>query len=391
VNLILQIIAISVMNLKSIPARMGSSLVIVVGIGGVVMVLVALLAMSKGLSATLAGTGSNDRVIILRDGSKSEVNGNITLDQANVISNLPGLLRYKGESLIASESFVSVNLRKKSNGDEAFVSFRGVEEKSFQIRSEVEVVAGRRMQFGKFELLVGKGLVNQFQELDIGSTIILRNTPWQIVGHFSSQGGINESELWTDVKMLNSVFNRGITTMLARLQSSDSYATLDTAMKNDRRLTSKVHRESAFYQAQSSSTNQIISAVAVVISSIMGLGAVFAVLNTMYSAVSLRTVEIGVLRALGFGSTPIVVSVFLESLCLAVIGGGIGSALTYALFNGFSASTTGEVTQVSFVFLVSTQIMAMGILIAAALGSIGGLFPSISAVRKPITVALREL
>ncbi len=390
-GLLSQIIAISLMNIRNIPARLGSSMVIVVGIAGVVTVLVALLAMAQGFQATMQGVGYDDRVIILRAGSNSEINGSITFDQASIISNKPGILKNESGPLISGESFVSVNVVKRASDSTANVSFRGVSETSFQVRPEVTIVAGRNIEFGKFEVIAGAGAASQFRGLDIGSSLNLRNAEWEVVGIFDTGGSIYDSEIWTDALMLNSVFGRGSTysSMTARLSSSKNFEQLRTALESDPRLITKIQRESEFYAAQSETTNQLITGVGVTVISIMVIGAVFAVLNTMYSAVSVRSVEIATLRALGFSRIPIVFSVIVESVLLALVGGSAAGLFTYIFFNEFTASTIGANTQVSFEFMVTPELIATGIALATILGIVGGLFPSVRAARLQLTAALR--
>lgn len=390
-GLLSQLFAITVMNLRNIPARLSSSMVIVVGIGGVVAVLVALLAMAQGFNTTMRGAGLDDRVIILRAGSNSEINGSISFEQASIISNKPGILKNSEEPLIAGETFVSVNMEKRDSESSANVSFRGVSQNSFQVRPEVTIVDGRNIEFGKFEIIVGAGVATHFKGLEVGSTVDLRNAQWTVVGVFDAGGSIQDSEIWTDAQMLNSVFGRGSTysSMTARLPSSADFDQLRRALESDPRLTVKIQRETEFYAAQSATTQQIIAGVGVTVISIMAIGAIFAVLNTMYSAVSVRSVEIATLRSLGFGRFPIVVSVIAESMLLALLGGVVAGLLTYLCFNGFAASTMGANTQVSFEIMVTPQLIATGIALACTLGLVGALFPSVRASRQSLTGVLR--
>ena len=388
---LMQIIAVSLMNLRNIPARLGPSLVIVVGIGGVVMVLVALLSMAQGFQSTLAGTGKDDRVLILRSGSNSEINGSISFEQANIIENKPGIVITETGHLVAAETYVSVNLNKRSNNSSAYVPFRGVSENSVTVRPELKIVSGRTIASGKYEVMVGVGAANQFQGLNLGQTVSLRGAEWEVVGLFSTEGSISESEIWGDVVLVNELFNRGnsYSSMLARLQTGADVEQFNSVIDDDRRLVHDAHRESDFYAAQASNTRSIIEGVGISVSSIMAIGAIFAVLNTMYSSVSGRSVEIATLRALGFGGLPVVVSVMLESLLLALIGGLLGGLFTFLLFNGFTASTFGASTQVSFNFQVTPELVISGIVLSSILGLTGGLLPALSAAKVPITVALR--
>jgi putative ABC transport system permease protein len=389
--LLSQIFSISLMNLRNIPARLGSSMVIVVGIGGVVTVLVALLAMAHGFQAAMRGPGHDDRAIVLRAGSNSEINGSITYEQAKIISNKPGIKKSPSGPLMAGESYVSVNINKFGSDSPANVPLRGVDEMSFKVRPEVTIVEGRNIEFGKFEVIVGAGANSQFQGLEIGKTVSLRNMDWMVVGVFDTGGSIYDSEIWADVLKLNSVFGRGSTfsSLTVRLSSNEHFEQLKATLIADPRLTTKIQRESDFYAAQSQTTNQLIVGVGIIVSSIMAIGAIFSVLNTMYTAVSVRSTEIATLRVLGFARIPIVVSVMIESIVLAMIGGSLAGLLTYLFFNGFTVSTIGSNTQVSFEFMVTIKLIVTGVIVALVLGIVGGLFPSVSAARMQITTVLR--
>lgn len=391
-NTVNQIFAISLMNLKNLGSRRGASLVVVIGIAGVVAVLVALLAMAAGFESTLSSSGSAQRALILRAGSTSEMNGNISLEQTNIIMALPGIKKDKNTPVITQETYVSVNFEKSGSAETAYLTMRGISPESFQVRPEVEIISGRKVEFGRFEIMVGRGAQSQFQGFEIGNSIAIKGAQWKIVGLFAAQGSAFESEIWADKNMVNAVFQRGITSMLAQLETAESLGEFSTAVASDRRLNVKVLRESDYYNDQSQTTTQLIKTLAAVVISIMALGAVFAALNTMYSAVAARSIEIATLRALGFSSTAVVVSVLIESLCLALIGGSIGGVLTSLIFNGYTVSTIGATsTQVAFDFQVSYELIGMGIALALLLGAIGGLLPAISSVRRDIITALRSI
>jgi len=234
-----QITSVAIMNIHNIPMRMSQSLVVVFGIAGVVAVLIVILAMGEGFLKTMRGTGFEDRAVILRDGSTSEINGSITFEQAAIISNLAGISNINGEPLLAGESYVSVNLFKKSGNEESSVGFRGVSPQSFLVRDEVEIVAGRMNEPGKFELLVSKGAANEFRDLEVGSTLVLRNISWEVVGVFDAGGSVFDSEIWGDVLLLNSAFGRGSTysSLALRLNSAAEFSTLEAAISADPRLT----------------------------------------------------------------------------------------------------------------------------------------------------------
>jgi putative ABC transport system permease protein len=259
------------------------------------------------------------------------------------------------------------------------------------VRPELEIVRGRKLEFGKFELIAGTGVASEFDGLDIGDTVSVKGATWKVVGHFET-GGAQDSELWADVDTVNHAWGRGSTfsTLYAQLESAASCDTLQAALGNDERLTTSIRRETDYYAAQSANTHRMMSTVAVLVTVIMAFGAVFAALNTMYAAVPTRTAEIATLRALGFDSLPIVVSVVAESLALALAGAIVGAALAYAIFNGYEASTMGGTyTQVAFSFDVSLSILVLELGIAFGLGLIGALAPAVRAARLSIIAGLR--
>jgi len=389
-----QIIPITIMNLRNLPARLGSSLVIVVGIAGVVTVLVALLAMAKGFEATLKGTGQPDRVIVLRGGSDTEMSSGFSFAQARLIESKPGLARTDKGVLTAGEIYVIADIRKRANNSEANMPMRGVEANSFLIRDEIKIVEGRTLAFGKFELIAGVKASDQFQGLLVGNTIEIRGAKWKVVGLFESNGSIQESEVWVDHAVLASNLNRGggYSSIIARLASPIDYDVLNKALEDDPQLETSLVRETDYYSEQSTGITSLITNFGYSVAAIMAIGAIFGALNTMYSAVSTRSVEIATLRALGFSPIPIVISVMVEALVLALFGGIVGGLIAYVFFNGYTASTMGHTfSQVSFAFAVTPELLMRGILWSCLLGIVGGLFPAIAAARQPITTALRGM
>jgi putative ABC transport system permease protein len=382
-----QIIAICALNLRSIGARLGASLVIIIGIAGVVAVLTALLAMAKGFESTLGATGRDDRALILRGGATAELNSGLSTEQLQAIKDTRGLdgpLQSSGELMVISE-FAS-----RARGGSVNVSLRGVEPSGFDIRPELRIIDGRRFEPGLQEVIVGKGALDQFAGVEMGSQVRFRGSDWTIVGVFET-GDAHDSELWVDLATAQAAFGRGgVSSVLVQLESADRFEAYSEALKADPRLNVDVEREREYFSAQSSQFSNTIGVLALVVGVIMSLGALFAALNTMYSAVSTRTVEIATLRAIGFANLPVTVSVIVESMALALLGGVLGALISWLLFNGYSVSTLGAgFTQVAFQFQVSPQLMMRGLLIALALGFIGGLLPALRAARLPVTVALR--
>ena len=388
-----QILAISSINLKSVPERWASSLVIVVGLAGVVAVFVALLAMAQGFQATLKDTGRTDNAIILRGNSGAELNSGFGGDTATLIKQGPGIRKgADGKPLASGELIVITELFKKGekvNG--ANVTLRGVEQPSFALRPQLKIVEGRSFKPGLREIIVGAGVTRQFDGVEVGQTLRMRGSEWKVVGKFEA-GDANDSELWADAGSAQSAFNRGngFSAVRVGLESPESLQTLKDALTSDPRLTVEVLQDQAYYSSQTEQFRGMIMGLAGVVTFIMGLGAIFAALNTMYAAVAARGKEIATLRAIGFGGGPVLVSVMIEALALAFAGGVLGALIAWLLFDNLSVSTLGQsFTQVVFAFRVDTGLVITGLIIALVIGFIGGLLPAIRAARLPVTTALR--
>ena len=393
-SFIRQVLLVTKMNLRSILERSGSSLVIIVGIAGSVAVMVSLLAMAEGLSSTISSTGEEDRVIILRDGSSSELSSGVAMTELDTVSSSPGIKSIDGEPMIAGELFAIIDLKKKGAESTSNLPIRGVQPTSFKIRPEVEIVEGRNFTTGTAEIIVGKGANNQYEGLEIGDQIKVRDSFATVVGIFSSNGDVHESEIWADLATAQGLFRRGASasSMILRLNSSDSFDEVGLFVESYPNLELKVQSESDFYENQSSGAD-LIKVFGQVVGYIMAIGAVFAALNTMYSAVSTRLVEIGTLRALGFKGTTVLLALLIEALLLATIGGLLGGAIAYLLFNGYTVSTLAgaSFSQTAFAFAVTGEIIQQGLTLALFVGFIGGVFPAWNAARRDITEALRSI
>ena len=393
-SFIRQVLLVTNMNLRSILERSGSSLVIIVGIAGSVAVMVSLLAMAEGLSSTISSTGEEDRVIILRDGSSSELSSGVAMTELDTVSSSPGIKSIDGEPMIAGELFAIIDLKKKGAESTSNLPIRGVQPTSFKIRPEVEIVEGRNFTTGTAEIIVGKGANNQYEGLEIGDQIKVRDSFATVVGIFSSNGNVHESEIWADLAAAQGLFRRGASasSMILKLNSPDSFDEVGLFVESYPNLELKVQSEIDFYENQSSGAD-LIKVFGQVVGYIMAIGAVFAALNTMYSAVSTRLVEIGTLRALGFKGTTVLLALLIEALLLATIGGLLGGAIAYLLFNGYTVSTLagGSFSQTAFAFAVTGEIIQQGLTLALFVGFIGGVFPAWNAARRDITEALRSI
>lgn len=381
------------LGLSSLPQRWGASLVIVVGIAGVVGVLVAMLAMGEGFSATLKGTGSDRNAILLRGGAQAETNSVITRDQAVLMQSLPGIARDgEGRPLASPELSQVVTLPSKSDGSDANAQIRGVTAAGWTVRPRVRVVEGRRFEPGKRELTVGSGVVSQFRGVSVGNTLTFANQDWKVVGVFRS-GDSHDSELWADADTLAATYQRSAyQSVTVRLEGKGSLKTLKAALDEDPRLKLDAETTRQYYNKQASGLKKLIDVLGTVIGAIMAVGAVFGALNSMYAAVAGRAREIATLRALGFRGMPVVVGVMLETMTLALIGGVLGGLLAWLIFNNYSVSTLGSnFSQVVFAFKVSPALLWSGLKWALGIGLIGGLLPALRAARMPVTDALRAI
>ena len=382
-----QVLEITVMNLKNLPSRLGSSAVIVVGIAGVVGVMVAILAMAAGFRATLDRGGEPDRAIVLRGGSDSELSSAISIAEMNVVSSMEGV------ALASGELYTVADVPKRSTGLDANLIVRGVTPAAFDLHQTVQVVEGRNFATGKSELIAGRGAHLEFAGIDIGSTLDVRGGEWTVVGIFEADGSAFESELWMDLAVAQSAFRRGesVSSMRVRVDSPARIPELAERVENEPRLDLKLVGEEEYFAAQAGSLATQIEGFGIAIAIIMAIGALFAALNTMYSAVATRTVEIATLRALGFGNAPVVISVMIEAVALAILGGALGASISYLAFNGYTASTLNNASfsQIAFAFAVTPEIIATGLVWALGLGTVGGLFPALRAAWMPITAALR--
>jgi len=395
VNWFSQIASVTQFIFLTLPQRKGSSAAAIFGIAGVVAVMVAVLSIAEGIMQTMENSAAPANVIIMRSGSNSEMMSILQGDDVRIISEAPGLARDENGAIASPELFVIINLPMASTGTDANVPFRGVSRKAMAVREQFRIVDGRMFVWGLNEVIVGVASQHQFSGLEIGSSITVAQEQWPVVGVFEAGGGLAETEIWVDSAVLQPAYRRGnsFQVVYAKLESEGSFQEFKDALTSDPRLNVKPMREMDYYRSQSELLYRLITGLGALIAIIMGFGAVFGALNTMYTAVSSRTREIATLRALGFHASPIIISVLMESLLLAFAGGVIGAGLAWWLFDGFRASTLNfaSFSQVAFTFDVSLPLLIRGIIFAMIIGLAGGLFPAVRSVRQPVSTSLREL
>jgi len=394
-SLLSQVTSVTAMNLRSLPQRLGPSFVIIIGSGGVVAVLVAVLAMAAGMTKALQGTGRDDRAIVLRNGSASESGSALTRGAVQIIMDAPGIKHDKdGKPMASAEPLRLLKLFKRDDGSEVTALLRGLGAQAMSVRPEMKLIEGRMFQPSVNELVVGKAAKAQYRGMEIGSRIATRTATWTVVGTFTTNGDAHESELAADADTVMSS-DHGATygSVTALLDAPSSLGKLADSLTTNPPLRVDVTRERDYFSRQSKTVSSLLSIIVYVVGGIMGVGAVFGALNTMYSAVSTRTTEIATLRAIGFGSTAIVVSVLFEALLLAAAGGILGALAAWLFFNGRPVSTTqgSAYAQLIFDITVTLQLALVGVAASSIIGFIGGVFPAIRAARLPIATALRAI
>lgn len=394
INWLRQVGSVTYFNLCTIPQRKGAAAAAGVGIGGVVAVLAGVLSIAEGFRAAMTIQGPDDVAIVLRKGTDNEMTSVLNRDEVRLIVDAPGVARTNDGPLASSELFVMINLPKRSTNSDANVPMRGVGKGGMAVRGDMKIVEGRNFEPGRNEVIVGVGAARSFKGLDLDKTLRIGQNEWKVVGVFIGGGGAAESEVWTDAAVLQPAYHRGDTyqSVYVKLSSPDAFDQFKDTLTTNPQLKVKPLRQAQFLEEQSRMLTNFIRTIGFLIAGLMALGALFGALNTMYSAVASRTREIATLRALGFGAFPIILSVTLESLVLALVGGTVGATLAYFAFDGFQAATMNfqSWSQVAFAFRVTPQLLLSAILWAAGIGLVGGLFPAIRAARLAIATALRE-
>ncbi len=387
-----QIVAVVAMNLRSLPSRASISAVTLVAVAVVVTVLLSFLAMANGFRATVAGSGSPDVAIVMREGSEAELNSTLTRDQVNLLLDAPGVAKGPDGPIGSAELYVIVDGIKREGGTRANLPLRGIGPSGVALRDGVEIVEGRMFAPGTNEIVVGQGAMREFAGFELGKEIRFSRSTWKVVGVFAMHGSVFESELWADAGSVQSLFNRGsrFQTMRLKLEKPDSFEVLRDFVKTDPRLKLDAKTEQAYYAGQSQRTSDLIMYLGWPLGIAMAFGALAGALNTMYTSVAMRAREIATLRALGFSGIATFAGTLAESLVLSIVGGVLGALATWIFFDGLSASTLGgSFTQVVFSFQLTPALVWQGAVLALVIGFAGGVFPAWRAARTPVSTAFR--
>jgi putative ABC transport system permease protein len=380
-------------NVRNVRTRWQVTLLAISGIALVVAVFTVLMAMSEGFAVALRATGRPGNAMIFQRGSGSELSSWVPLDQRNMIAVRDEVARGADGQPLASPEDVVVTNKPKKDGEPTNISVRGVTPRAFEVRSGIKILQGRNFTPGLYEVIVGDKIANRVQGLDIGSAVKLQKHDWKVVGIFSSQGSAFESEIWGDADVMGVDFGRtgGSNAMAVRLKPGADVASLDRWIRSNPQMQLQAVSEKKYYDDQAGPLAKILRILATSVAIIMGVGAVFGAMNTMYAIVAARTREIGTLRALGFSRRAILFSFVVESVTLALVGGAIGCLLAFPM-NGYSTGTgqTQSFSEIAFAFRITPNIVGTAVAFAVIMGFIGGLLPAFRAARLPITSALRE-
>ncbi|WP_440959834.1 ABC transporter permease [Oceanicaulis sp. LC35] len=383
-----QIAAVTSINLRSIPQRWGMSLATILSIALVVGVLLGFLAMANGFRATVSGTGSESIAVILRSGAQAELNSGFGRDTVRLIETAPGVARdADGNAILSAELYVITDATKRSTGNDASLSLRGVDEMAPRLRENFQLVEGRMFAEGSNEIVVGEGVIREFSGFDLNTTIRMGPNEWRIVGIFSTGGSVFDSEIWADIGTVQNLYNRGASYQSIRVQldGDNGLAELQEYAENEPRLDLDVTTEKDFFAQSAGGLSNLIMYLGWPLAIIMAVGALAGAWNAMYASVDSRVREIATLRTLGFSGFAAFVGTLVESLMLAFIGGLVGALITYFVFDGVSASTMGgSFTQVVFSFAVTIQSVISGVILALVVGLFGGFFPALRASRVPL-------
>ena len=388
-SLLRQIGAVTALNVRSIPQRAAMSVATMVAVALAITVLMFFLALSNGLAKTVEGSGADDVAVVLREGSNAELNSVVGRDQLNILATGPGVRQAAGQPVASGELLVIVDGIKRSTATKANMPFRGIGQQGLALRKAVRITKGRMFRPGTNEIVVGAGLLREFAGFEFGKAIRIRGGDWQVVGVFEAPGTVYESELWADIAVAQSLFNRPnvFQTMKIALDAPAALPAFKAWAARDGRLKGlEILSERAYFARQAAQSTGQFTLIAWLLGATMAVGVLAGALNTMFSSVAARSAEIATLRIIGFSGLAAFCGTMIEALVLSALGALLGVGLAYLAFNGRGTSTLGSgFTQLAFKFDVSPQIIGAALIMALTIGLVGGLLPGIKAARqKPL-------
>jgi len=393
-NILSQVSAVTAVSLRSVPERAGTSLVVIVGIAGVVAVLVSILSMSAGFQSSLERSSDSRRAIVLSKGAESEAGSGISRQETQVIRNAAGIRRSAdGKPIVSAEVLVVALVARARDGADTYATLRGVEEQWSHLRPELKLIEGRTFRTGVRELIVGKAAQRQFSGLTVGQSITLRGGDWTVVGVFDASGSSRDSELMADAGAVVAAYNlESFNSVSVMLESPRPLDALEQSLTADPTALLEAKSEPEYFATVSRPVYRLMQRLSYSVGGVMAFGALFAALNTMYAAIASRRVEIATLRALGFDRVAIVISVLIEALLLSAAGAALGALIAVAIVDGNAVSTIGNHlgTQLVYTLSVTPETIITGTALACLVGLLGGILPAIQAARTPISSALQS-
>lgn len=380
-------------NIGNLKSRKVSTIMTVLGIGIVIAVMVAMMALYNGVQQALVSSGSKDNLIVLREGAQTEATSWVTRDKFRIIRSLPGIARGGGgQAMVSPELVIIFKLPRRDNPTGSNVNVRGVTPMALELRPYIKLVDGRMFRSGMNEVIVSERMRKRFLNTDVGNSFRFGTQTWTVVGIFDAKNTSFDSEIWTDVEILGVAQKRPeYSSVLLRPQDAAAARSIGDAIRTDTRLKLQTKTEHKYYEDQTSGLLGIRILVTIV-AFFMVLGAMLGAMNTMFSSVAARKRELATMRALGFKRRDVLLSVVIESVVLSGLAGVAGVLLAMPV-NGIATGTANFVTfsEVAFNFTISPQVATFAIVLAIVAGVTGGLIPAISAARLPITRALREI
>lgn len=390
--------ALIFVNFKSFPNRIITSFVTILSIACVAAVILSVLAMTEGMMKTLERTGLDNTVLVMRSGAVSELQSVMFPMEVNLLKNHQQVLRDENDkSIVSAEMFVNAEYKvtdEKGEAESQSLALRGISDNTYHFRPNFHMLSGNKFKTGLRELVIGAAIARRMPELTVGSFLTLGGTQWKITGIFSDNNSVFESELWADIGVVQSDYQRGTTVQSVRLSIIDNtyLEKLDQQWQADPRLNVRIIREKQFFAQQGESLTRLIRWVGFPVAIVMAFGAMIAALNTMYAVIAARSKEIATQKAMGFSPMAISSSIVSEALLLAIVGAVLGILPLYLLFDGWTAATqdANSLSQMMFNFEITAKLIGQTLMFSIVIGLLGGMLPAIRAMRLPVTLALRD-